>query len=427
VLFPAQSIIHNEAIAGGTLLFAAVAAIAWANSPWSEGYRQFQHLPVTIQFGGLTIKEDLHHWVNDGLMAIFFFGVGLEIKRELLRGDLAERRKAAFPAIAALGGMVLPASLYAAFNVGGEGLRGWGIPMATDIAFALGVLALLGKRAPSQLRVLLLALAIVDDIGAILVIAVFYTATLSASAMAVAAAILGLIIVMLKSGFRNSFLYLVAGMLFWLAVFKSGVHATIAGVLLGVVAPCRRWFTRDRYIELASEQLAHLKQAWTDRDVEEVDRGLGGMEALTRETEAPLDRLLRMVHPWVSFAVLPLFAFINAGVTFSSDMVQEAVRSPVTLGVIVGLLIGKTVGIFGFAWTGVRFGIAKMPEGLTWSHIAGTAVLAGIGFTVALFISELAFHGTGPTDQANAGILVASLCAGLAGLGTLWWVGAAKR
>jgi Na+:H+ antiporter, NhaA family len=419
VLLPAQSIIHNEVVSGVTLLLAAVAALVWANSPWSEGYHEFQALPLAFKLGDFVIAEDLHHWINDGLMAIFFFAMGLEIKREAVSGELAEWRRAAFPVAAAVGGMVVPAAIYVAFNVGGDGLRGWGIPMATDIAFALGVLALLGEGIPSQLRIFLLALAIVDDIGAILVIALFYTEQLSIPALALGGGFLGCILLMLKFGSRNPFLYLIAGLLFWGAVFESGVHATIAGVILGIITPCRRWFSERRFTELASAQLDGLTQALNQRHDEEVHAALGRMEELTRETESPLDRLERLVHPWVSFLVLPLFALINAGVTFSAEMVQGALGSPVTEGVFGGLVVGKALGIVGVAWIAVRQQFARMPDELGWRDIAGVAVLAGIGFTVALFITELAFQNGEAVQHAKVGILAASALAGIAGYTTL--------
>ena len=415
ILLPAQSIIHNEVVSGATLLLAAVAALVWANSPWREAYHAFQNLPIAVTVGDYEIRESLHHWINDGLMAVFFFVVGLEIKRELVRGELAEWKRAAFPAAAALGGMVLPASLYAGFNIGGEGLRGWGIPMATDIAFALGVLALLGRRIPQQLRIFLLALAIADDIGAILVIALFYTGTLSVAALLVAAVLFGLVALMIRAGVRNPFVYLLVAVLFWVAVFESGVHATIAGVLLGVIAPCGRWFSRGRVVEAAADQLEPVKEALARGENDDADQRLGRMEEMIRETEAPLDRLERIVHPWVSILVLPVFALINAGVNFSDEMLRAALSSPVSVGVAAALLFGKPLGILGAAWTAVRLRIATMPEGLTWRHIAGVGTLAGIGFTVALFITELAFRDSGLVEQAKVGILAASACAGLAG------------
>ena len=419
VLLPAQSIIHNEVVSGLTLLLAAVMALVWANSSWNESYRLFQNFPITLKVGEFGLEGTFHHLVNDGLMAVFFFVVGLEIKRELVRGELAHWRHAAFPVAGALGGMVVPATMYMALNFRGTGASGWGIPMATDIAFALSVLALVGDRIPASLRIFLLAFAIVDDIGAIIVIAVFYTAQVSIPALFVAAAVLALILLMLKVGLRNPFLYLATGTLLWVAVFESGVHATIAGVVLGVVAPSRQWFSERMFAKSVSALLERFHEALGRGDVEEKDAMLGKVEEVARGTEAPLDRLERLVHPWVSFVVLPVFALVNAGVTLSAAMLNEAVGSPVTLGIFIGLVIGKTVGIVASAWVAVGLGFAKMPQDIAWRHIAGVGMLGGIGFTVALFMTELAFHDEQLVGHAKVGILSASLLAGIIGYATL--------
>lgn len=419
VLLPAQAVIHNEVVSGLTLLIAALSALAWANSPWISGYRQFQDMMIIIGAGSFSIELDVKHWINDGLMALFFFVVGLEIKRELVHGELNDRRRAALPVAAAVGGMVLPALIYAGFNVGSEGAPGWGIPMATDIAFALGVLALLGDRIPAQLRVFLLALAIVDDIGAILVIAVFYTSELSWTLLGVAALLLGVIIAMLKGGMRNPLSYIVVSLLFWGAVHESGVHATIAGVLLGMLTPATSWFSERTFIDTAGHHLQEFREALDQQDYETAGAILGEIEELTRTTEAPLDRLERTIHPWVSFVVLPLFALANAGVTFSADMLEQAMASSVTLGVAAGLVIGKAAGVTLFSWAAVRLGLAHSPKELTWRHKIGVSLLSGIGFTVALFITELAFEGGNLVEEAKVGIFTASLFAGLAGYAVL--------
>ncbi len=291
--------------------------------------------------------------------------------------------------------------------------------MATDIAFALGVLALLGDRVPSQLKIFLLALAIIDDIGAILVIAVFYTEQLSWTALATAAMVLGLILAMLRGGMRTPLIYIVMGLLFWGAMLQSGVHATIAGVLLGVLTPARSWFSERTFADSTEAQLHRFRHALDDEDHETAGAILGEIEELTRTTEAPLDRLERLIHPWVSYLVLPLFALVNAGVTFSGDMLKEAMVSPVTFGVLVGLMIGKTAGVTAFSWVAVRLGLAEFSEDLTWAQMAAIAPLSAIGFTVALFITELAFTEGALADQAKVGILAASLFAGVAGYVTL--------
>ena len=422
LLLPVQQYIHNEVVGGVTLLIAALAALIWANSPWSEAYYRVHVLPLSISVGLFSIGEDLRHWVNDGLMAIFFFVVGLEIKRELVRGELSDARRAALPVAAALGGMALPALIYFSLNAGGEGAPGWGIPMATDIAFAMGVLAVLGRRIPSQLRIFLLALAIVDDIGAILVIAVFYAAHLSWVAIGAAVLLLALVKVMLAGGVRNTFSYLFVGLLFWLAVFQSGIHATIAGVALGAITPATRWFSRHGFTEAMQSRMQDLGEALDHEDQEKAEAVLGQIEELARETESPLDRLERTIHPWVSYLVLPLFALVNTGVALSGEMLRAAASSPVTIGVVGGLLLGKIVGIAGFSWLAVRGGVATLSKELRWSHLIGAGLLGGIGFTVSLFITDLAFSRSTLIDEAKVGILAASLIAGLGGYAWLRWV-----
>lgn len=426
VFLPAQGVIHNEVVSAATLLISAAMALAWANSPWAESYHALRDFPVSLTFGKLTIAEDLHHWVNDGLMAVFFFVMGLEIKRELVQGELAHWRRAAFPISAALGGMGLPAGIYLAFNAGGDGLRGWGIPMATDIAFALGIMALLGKRIPPQLRIFLMAVAIADDIGAILVIALFYTPQVSLGALGAAAGLLLLILLMIRLGLRTPLPYLVTAFLFWAAVLESGVHATIAGVVLGLVTPAGRWFSEETFTRSAGAHLEALEET-RQGDRERAGRLLGQIEELARQTETPVDRLQRLTHPWVSFLVLPLFAVVNAGVVLSAAGLGEALASPVTQGVFAGLLAGKTLGILAFAWLAVWLQVATMPDGLGWRQVAGVAVLGGIGFTVALFITDLAFHGRDLMNQAKVGTLAASLLAGAAGYVLLRFWGAAEK
>lgn len=419
VLLPAQIIIHNEALSGLILLIAALTALAWANSPWNGIYRQFQDMMMMVRAGSFAIELDVKHWINDGLMTLFFFVIGLEIKRELVHGELNEWRRASLPVAAAVGGMVLPALIYIGFNIGGDGVWGWGIPMATDIAFAIGVLALLGDRIPSQLRIFLLAVAIVDDIGAILVITVFYTNEIFWVPLGVAAMLLGLIIAMLKGGMRNPLLYIVVALLVWGSIHESGVHATIAGVLLGVVTPATSWFSERAFADSAGHRLRDARHALDQEDHDEVGVAVGQIEELARTTEAPLDRLERTVRPWVSFMVLPLFALVNAGVTFSADMLEKSILSSVTLGVAVGLIVGKMIGITLLSWVAVRLGFAHALKELTWRHKIGVSLLSGIGFTVALFITELAFEGGNLVEEAKVGILAASLFAGLAGYGVL--------
>lgn len=415
VLLPVQIFIRTESAGGVVLLVAAAIALIWANSPWGEAYFDFWHEEIALDLAFLRIEEGLQEWVTDGLMAIFFFVVGLEIKRELLHGELASPRRAALPAAAALGGMVVPALIFTAFNAGGEGARGWGIPMATDIAFAIGVLALLGRRIPSNLRVFLLALAIVDDLGAIAVVAIFYTESISFEAVAAAVGIIGLIIALQRLGLRNVFVYLLLGVCLWVAVFESGVHATVAGVILGFLTPAGGWISREGLAERLEALVADYRRAVAEEDVAETEAILGNIEDLTAGTSAPLERLERLLHPWSSFVVIPIFALANSGIALSTDVLESAATSPVTHGVALGLILGKLVGVVSATWLATRLGLASLPRGVTWNHVIGAALLAGIGFTVSLFITGLAYEDPLIIDEAKIGILAASLVAGSSG------------
>ncbi len=415
LLPPVQEFISRETSGGIVLLAAAVAALIWANSPWDNQYFDLWGSVMTIDAGIFRISEDLQHWVNDALMAVFFFVVALEIKREVLHGELADPRLAALPMAAALGGMAVPALLYAAFTAGGDGARGWGIPMATDIAFALGVLALLGNRIPSQLRLFLLTLAIVDDLGAILVIALFYTNDLAVGSLGIAALLVLAMLLMQRLGIRGFAPYALAGGALWVAVFESGVHATIAGVVLGLLTPSTPRLSARTFFESARGLLGDFRRAFRGRDAEQAELLAEEMEDLSRETEAPLERLERVLHPWSSYVVLPVFALANAGISLSGDTIRDAASSSVTFGVVVGLLAGKLAGILGAAWLAVRLKIAALPAGVGWLQLAGAGLLGGIGFTVSLFITGLAFDDARLTADAKIGILAASVTAGLAG------------
>ena len=411
---PVASYIHTEQIGAIALLLATIAALVWANW-WSDSYHEFWETVLIIDLDVFIVSESLEGWVNDGLMAIFFFVVGLEIKRELFHGQLSSLKKASLPILAAFGGMLGPALIYFAFTAGGEGDSGWGIPMATDIAFALGVLGLLGRRLPSELRIVLLGLAVVDDIGAILVIAIFYTDSLDLSRLAIAGALVVGIVGANWLGVRNLVGYIVLGALVWVAVLKSGVHATIAGVVLGFLTPATAYFNKAQFAESMDNMAAEYKAAVNEHDDDRAEVVLGQIEELSAGTESPLERLERLIHPWTAFLILPVFALANAGIELSGDIIRDAAESSVTIGVVVGLLAGKTVGIFGISWLAVRLGIAELPSGVRWSHILGVGMLAGIGFTVAIFISGLAFNVAALTDEAKIGILAASIVAGLVG------------
>ena len=412
---PAQEFIRTEGIGSGVLLAAAILALVLANSPAGGAVHRLWETTIALDLGVVAVSKSLHHWVNDGLMALFFFVVGLEIKRELLHGHLSDPRKAALPAVAALGGMAGPALVYFALNIGTEGARGWGIPMATDIAFALGVLGLLGKSIPGQLRVFLLALAIVDDLGAILVIAVFYTEQIVPGALGAGAVLLAVIMLMKSLGIRSSMAYVIPGFLFWLAILKSGVHATLAGVILGIMTPSRHYYDDQTTLATGRSLLDRFERAVGRDDHNDAEATLGQLEELVVGTESPLERLERKVHPWTAFIVLPFFALVNAGVVMSPAGLVAAATSPVAQGIVAGLIVGKLTGILGASWLAVKMGVATLPEGVRWSHIAGVSLLAGIGFTVSLFITELAFSDPEVINAAKVGILIASAAAGAGG------------
>jgi NhaA family Na+:H+ antiporter len=399
---------------GSILLFGAtVVALVWANSPWSASYFAFWKLPLQLGRHSL-FSMDLHHWIDDGLMVLFFLVVGLEIKREIVKGELSSFRQAALPLTAALGGMILPALIYFALNHSGIGAPGWGIPMATDIGFALGVLALLGKRIPSSLRVFMLALAIVDDVGAILVIAFFYTPQISMSALALAGGLLALLIVVAMRKGPIS-VYAVVGFFFWAAVLSSGVHATIAGVILGLVAPIRPKCRPEALADHAEPLLSNFRTQILSDDKLSAEATLTELDQLLRATDSIAERLERGIHPWVCFFVLPLFALASAGVALSSEQMKLAISSPIALGVFLGLTFGKAVGIALFSFLAVRLRIAGMTEGLTWSGIVGVGILGGVGFTVALFISSLSFENETLIAVSKIAVLAASLAAGSIG------------
>ena len=417
LLRPFQAFFRLEASGGLLLLFCAAVALIWANTPLADVYFDLWQTIVTVGAGGLVISKPLLLWINDGLMAIFFLVVGLEIKREVMTGELASLRKAALPLAAAVGGMVLPALLYAALNVGTPGASGWGIPMATDIAFALGVLALLGRRAPLALKIFLTAVAIVDDLGAVLVIAFFYTASISWTSLGVGALFLGLLFLANRLGVRRPVVYVVLGLGLWVAFLKSGVHATIAGVLLALMVPARRELDAPTFARKVRD-LLHV----FGRDVQPGRReptsdqrdAIHSLEVACERVETPLARMEHTLHPWVAFAIVPLFALANAGVVLG-DNLAAALTDTVTLGIVLGLTVGKAVGVTAFAWMAIKVGWAALPEGVTWRHIVGVACLCGIGFTMSLFIGSLAFGEGDLLNRAKTGILLASLLSGLAG------------
>jgi NhaA family Na+:H+ antiporter len=418
VLGPLERFARNEASGGLVLLACTVVALVWANSPWAAAYVHLWEWPVTIGGPGFGITASLHHWINDGLMAIFFLVVGLEIKREALVGELASLRRAALPAAAALGGMLVPALLYTLVAHGTPAADGWGIPMATDIAFALGVLALLGPRVPLPLKVFLTALAIVDDLGAVVVIAVFYSGGLAWSALALAAVVLVMLVGLNVSGIRHPAPYALLGIVLWVAVLKSGVHATIAGVLLAMTIPARNKIDSAQFVRRARRTLDDFAAAGAAGGTPLVDEtqqnAVHELEEACEQVQAPLLKLEHKLHGVVAFAIMPLFALSNAGVTLPAEL-GAAFAAPVTVGILLGLVLGKPIGITLFAWLAVRSGIADRLEGVSWRALLGVAWLGGIGFTMSLFITGLAFKDALRIDDAKLGILTASTLAGIGG------------
>ena len=421
ILAPFREFARTSAAGGVLLMAAAVVALAWANSPLADSYDSLWNTELTVGVGGLSLTDSLRHWINDALMAIFFLVVGLEIKREVLVGELASLRRATLPIASAVGGAIVPAALFVLIAGSGEALRGWGIPMATDIAFALGVLALLGSRVPLGLRIFLTALAIADDLLAVLVIALFYTAELSVTALAAAAVVLAALIVANRLGVRRPLVYGVLGIALWAAVFQSGMHGTVAGVLLALTIPARTRLDSDAFVARARDIVSDFEGRTVggeDARTAEHHAALWELEEATEGAQAPMLRIEHALHPWVAFLIVPLFALANAGVTIGPG-IGTALTEPIAFGVLIGLVVGKQVGITAVAYAVVRLGLASLPDGVTWRHIYGAAWLGGIGFTMSLFIGSLAF-GDGPLlDLAKLGILVGSAIAGIGGYAVL--------
>jgi len=420
IILPFQEFVKTESFSGILLIAFMLVALIWANSPWSASYESLWQTQVNVSIGSFKIDKPLLLWINDGLMAIFFFVVGLEIKRELLVGELSSLRQALFPIAAALGGMLVPAALYLAFNANGPGASGWGIPMATDIAFALGILALLGKRAPLSLKIFLTAVAIVDDIGAVMVIALFYTEKIVWVSLAAAGGIFVVLMILSRLGVRKPLPYAILGIVLWVAFLKSGVHATIAGVLLAMTIPASTKIDRKGFLERARDYLDQFEEegirngkTFTTKKQRAL---LQGVEDCAHAVEAPLQRLEHSLHPWVAFFIMPVFALANAGVDLRTDIIAALVN-PITLGIMAGLVIGKQVGITFMAWLVTRIGLSRKISGVSWRQIYGASMLAGIGFTMSLFISNLAFSDPVMLTNAKVGILAASFIS--AGLGWL--------
>jgi len=415
VLRPLERYLKLEAGSASLLFAAAVVALVWVNG-WPEAYERVWSRSVTVDLGPLLIEEDLRHLINDLLMAVFFYVVALEVKREMIFGSLRDRRSAAVPVAAALGTMVGAALTYVAVNLIGDGdLRGWAIPIATDIAFAVGVLGLVGRRAPTELRAFMLTLAVVDDLGTIVVIGVFFSQGISLVWLAAAAAVGLAVVVAQRVGVRSLVPYVLLAGLLWLAVFESGVHATIAGVVLGFLTPAAAFYSPQRTAEFLRARLTEI----SGPDGELGEAALLETSRVAKESVSPLARLEESLHPWSAYVILPLFALANAGVQVSRDGVADALSGPVGLGILLGLVVGAPLAGVLFAWGMVRLGPGRMPDGLDWQAIGGVAPLKGIGFTIAIFISVLAFDEARLQEQAKLAILVASATAAAIGFALL--------
>lgn len=426
---PVSRFIHLEYTSGIVLLISVVIAIAWANSSFHDFYEHLWHINFSVGFDKFLLSQPLHIWINDGLMAIFFFVIGLELKREFMEGELSSLQKALLPMTAALGGMLVPAAIYFFINRGTNASHGWGIPMATDIAFALALLSMASRHIPVSVKVFLSALAVADDLGAVLVIAFFYTKEINFMPLAVAGGFLVLLMIGNKVGIRSAMFYLLLGICVWIGFLLSGVHATIAGVLVAFTIPA---------VTRIDEQIysSNLRKLSYDFEADIPERGslitplqnktIQKVKTLSMAAETPLQTIEHALHPWVAFGIMPLFALANAGIVITADFF-DSIINPVSVGVAGGLIIGKFTGILLFCWIMVKFRISKLPEGANWKHIAGVALLAGIGFTMSLFISGLAFDNPLFIDQAKYGILVASIVAGLLGTIVLKRVGKSEE
>jgi NhaA family Na+:H+ antiporter len=416
---PFEHFLHAQTTTGIVLMFMTVVALVLANSPLKEAYEHFFHLNVDLQVGSWKLSHTVHHWINDGLMAIFFFIIGLEIKREILAGELSNIKVAILPILSAIGGMVLPALIYLGINFTGEGANGWGIPMATDIAFAISALVLLGKRVSTALVTFLVALAIVDDLGAVLVIALFYTDTIDFFALGVAGLMFVIMLIFNRVGIRATLPYFIVGIFLWFFMLKSGVHATIAGVIAAMAIPTKPKRTPDNFTSHTKELLDEYDKypVCDDYILHEKQKAiLHNIQDSIDAVHSPAARLEHDLHLPVALIIIPLFALANAGIAIDFSSIKDTITTPVSLGIISGLIVGKVLGIFGVAFIAIKMGIAKLPEGSTFSQLFGVAFLGGIGFTMSIFVADLAFKGNDTLIfQAKVGILAASLFAGLFG------------
>ncbi len=432
VLTPFEEFIHRQTTSGLLLMGSAIIALFLANGVFADAYQHLIHTPVSLSIGSWGINMTMHQWVNDGLMALFFFVVGLELKREIMVGELSDLRQAALPIIAAIGGMVVPALIYFAFNHDSEAVHGWGIPMATDIAFAVGALVLLANRVPKALVTFLVALAIADDLGAVLVIALFYTQELSMNWLMLAGLLVAILFTFNFAGIRQVMPYFVMAVLLWYALLQSGVHATLAGVLGAFTVPARSKYDPSLFADLINEQIdSFIASRHKDDSLmtnEKLHSIVENLEESVKGVQTPLQQLEKLWHLPVAFIVIPIFAIFNAGIPLQLGSLSDTLSHPVMLGVFCGLLVGKFIGITGACWIALRLGMGQLPTGTRFSQIAAVSVLGGIGFTMSIFITELGFAKQPEfLLMAKTGVLAASLMAGLLGFIWLWWLGRTKH
>ncbi|GIU84761.1 MAG: Na(+)/H(+) antiporter NhaA [Acidimicrobiales bacterium] len=415
---PILAFIQYEAAGAFVMLIAAACALVMANSPLQDAYEALRETRLDVTLGDLVhLDLTLVEWVNDALMTVFFFVVAMEIKREVTQGELADPRRAALPVIAAAGGMLLPACIYLLFNSGTSTAGGWGVPVATDIAFAVGVVTLLGNRVPSAAKIFLLTLAVADDVGGILVIAVFYSSDLKIGWLALVTIPVLLVLLLRRTGVRSVSPYVLLGAVTWFAMHESGLHATLTGVLFGLLTPA--WsYANPKFFGLHATELVdriqrRFDEGLTEVEHEENEADLAELTRLARDCTSPLNTLIFKLEPWVAFAIVPAFAFLNSGVVFTRESLRSALTSEVVWGIGLGLLLGKAVGIFGATWLAVKSGVGRLPRGVTWGMFTGVAAAGGIGFTVALFVANLAFSDPNVVDQAKVGIFAGSLLSGV--------------
>lgn len=418
ILKPVSNFINQEYTSGIILFGSLVLALIWANSPWQDSYEALWHTRFVVTYEGYGINQPLHIWINDGLMTLFFFVIGLELKGEFMAGELSTFKKASLPMGAALGGMLVPAGIFLLFNAGTPTQHGWGIPMATDIAFAIGLLSIVGKHIPRSMKIFLSALAVADDLGAILVITFFYSAGLAATPLIIAGILLVVLVIANFMGVRAQFFYLFLGLIIWACFLFSGIHATVAGVLVAFTIPARTKIDEKEYVKEIREYTDEFEKAIPQRGsltTKEQHLTIEKIKRVSVDAETPLQKIEHALHPYVAFIIMPLFALANSGLVLSTDFFHD-VTEPLTLGIFTGLVFGKFIGVMLFSWFMIKLGISDLPQNANWRQMRGVALLTGVGFTMSLFISNIAFGDPELITEAKYGIFLASFVSGVSGV-----------